>query len=382
MHFVESLFIGSIVLAAYPILGYPLVLVLIGAGWGSATRREQWTPRVTILIPAYNEVAVIARTIENKLQQDYPPELMQLIVVSDASDDGTDDVVAAYAGRGVTLLRQAVRRGKAEGLNAAMRLATGEIVVFSDANSEFAPDAVRQIVENFADPTVGYVTGDLELYSVQSSVASAGGGFYQRYEGWLRRLETRVGSVVGVNGGVDALRRSLYEDVPADQITDFVLPLRVMTAGLRVVYDERVRSREAANLEIDAEFRMRVRVALRAIRGLWYARSVLAPLRRPLATFCIVSHKVLRYGTWVFMALAFATSALLAPARPLFAWLLALQAVGYASVYLLTSRRWPPALQRVAAAPAYFIVANAAFAVACWRLVRGEKMQTWKPRGG
>jgi len=378
MHVAVLVFVASVVLAGYPILGYPVVLMVIGGLWGRPDRRRPWTPRVTVVIPAYNEVACIGGTIENKLRQDYPRELTQIIVVSDASDDGTDDVVATYADRGVTLLRQEARRGKAQGLNSAIRIATGEIVVFSDANSEFAPDAIRLMVEDFADPSVGYVTGDLVLYSAESSVAAAGGGFYQRYEGWLRRLETRVGSVVGVNGGVDAIRRSLYEDIPPDQITDFVLPLRVMTAGFRVVYDERVRSREAANTEIDAEFRMRVRVSLRAIRGLWYARRVLNPLTRPLATFCIASHKVLRYATWAFMALALASSALLAPVRPLFAWLLALQAAGYLVVFLMARNRLPAALQRLAAAPAYFVIAN----VACWRLLRGEKMQTWKPRAG
>ena len=153
MRWLEILCIGSMALALYPLLGYPLCIALIGALRPRPVARQQNSPRVTILIPAYNEAECIAATIENKLQQQYPRDRLQIIVVSDGSDDGTDDVVRRYAAQGVQLMRREPRRGKAAALNAAMRSADGEIIVFSDANARFADDAVARLVENFAMKT-------------------------------------------------------------------------------------------------------------------------------------------------------------------------------------------------------------------------------------
>ena len=205
----EYALLVSILAAVYPILGYPLVLGAIAVFRPRPVRRAGLTPSVSILIPAYNEADCIAATIENKLGQDYPADRLEIIVVSDASDDDTDAIVARYCGRDVKLLRTRQRQGKAAALNEAVTQATGEIIVFSDANSTFATDAVRRLVENFADPRVGYVTGNLE-YRHSGQTSGRGSGAYMRYENWLRRIESRVGSVIGVNGGVDAMRRELY----------------------------------------------------------------------------------------------------------------------------------------------------------------------------
>jgi cellulose synthase/poly-beta-1,6-N-acetylglucosamine synthase-like glycosyltransferase len=370
-----------IVAAAYPIVGYPLVLSAIALLRPRPVRRGEWTPSVTILVPAYNEAACIAGTIENKLAQDYPAERLEITVVSDASDDGTDDIVRRYADRGVKLLRTAVRQGKAAALNEAIRHANGEIVVFSDANSTFAVDAVRRMVENFTDPRVGYVTGNLQ-YLHGEEVSGRGSGAYMRYENWLRRIETRVDSVIGVNGGVDAMRRRLYADVPADQITDFVLPLRVIAAGFRVVFDERVRSSERANQELGSEFRMRVRVALRALRGLVYMRQALNVARAPLPAFCIFSHKILRYLSFLFLAGALIINAILAARNPSYIPLLLLQVAFYALALLGLTRNLPGALRRLTALPTYFLVSNVAFGIAAVRFARGDVVATWRPRAG
>ena len=375
-----SLF-AMIVAAAYPIVGYPLVLSAIALLRPRPVRRGEWTPSVTILVPAYNEAACIAGTIENKLALDYPAERLEITVVSDASEDGTDDIVRRYADRGVKLLRTAVRQGKAAALNEAIRHANGEIVVFSDANSTFAVDAVRRMVENFTDPRVGYVTGNLQ-YLHGEEASGRGSGAYMRYENWLRRIETRVDSVIGVNGGVDAMRRRLYAAVPADQITDFVLPLRVIAAGFRVVFDERVHSSERANQELGSEFRMRVRVALRALRGLVYMRQALNVVRAPLPAFCIFSHKILRYLSFLFLAGALVINAILAARNPSYIPLLLLQVAFYALALLGLTRNLPGALRRLTALPTYFLVSNVAFGIAALRFARGDVVATWRPRAG
>lgn len=377
----EGLFIISVAAALYPLIGYPLVLCVIAALRSRVVARHEWDPQVTVLIPAYNEAGCIAATIQNKLEQDYPAAKLQIIVVSDASSDGTDGIVESFAPRGVELLRQATRQGKAAGLNEAVRHARGEILVFSDANSEFAPDAVRRLVENFADSQVGYVTGRLQ-YTHAEEISGLGSSGYMRYENWLRRLETRVDSVIGVNGGVDAMRRKLYAAVPVDQITDFVLPLQVIAAGFRVVFDERARSREQANQEMGAEFRMRVRVALRALRGIVYARAALSFVRRPLPAFCILSHKILRYVGFLFLAGALMLNVLLATRSNLFALLLLAQSMLYLLALIGLARGLPRALQTLTALPTYFLMSNVAFAVAALRFARGDTLAIWKPRAG
>lgn len=380
-HTLEYGLVAAILAAVYPIIGYPLVLAAIAMFRPRPVRRAGMTPLVSILIPAYNEVDCIAATIDNKLAQDYPPDRREIIVVSDASDDGTDAIVMRYADRGVKLLRRQLRQGKAAALNEAVTQAGGEIIVFSDANSTFAPDVVRRLVENFADPRVGYVTGNLE-YRHSGQASGRGSGTYMRYENWLRRIESRVGSVIGVNGGVDAMRRELYRDVPTNQITDFVLPLRVIAAGYRVVFDERAQSQEFANTEMGSEFRMRVRVALRALHGLVYVREALNVLRRPLAAFCIISHKVLRYASFVFLALALALNVLLAGRSPLLAALLVCQIVFYLLALAGLNGALPRSLRALTALPTYFLMSNVAFGIAALRFARGDTVVTWRPRAG
>lgn len=377
----EVLFVTAVVAAFYPLAGYPLVLCVIAALRRRPVARQAWVPEVTVLIPAYNEADCIAATIQNKLEQDYPATRLQIIVVSDASTDGTDSIVQSYVPHGVKLLRRVTRAGKAAALNEAVRHARGEILVFSDANSAFAPDAVRRLVENFADPRVGYVTGQLH-YTHAEETSGRGSRGYMRYENWLRRLETQVDSVIGVNGGVDAMRRSLYSDVPVDQITDFVLPLQVIAAGFRVVLDERAVSRERANQEMGPEFRMRVRVALRALRGMVYARGALNAVRAPLPAFCILSHKILRYLGFFFLASALVLNALLAARSNLFTLLLLSQLLLYLFALLGLVRGLPRTLQALTALPTYFVMSNAAFAVAALRFARGDTLAVWKPRAG
>jgi cellulose synthase/poly-beta-1,6-N-acetylglucosamine synthase-like glycosyltransferase len=374
------LFWLSLFLIVHPYVTYPLALRAWAAVRRRPVRRAPFEPAISVLVPAYNEVEVIAATLEALLAQDYPKDRLQILVVSDCSSDGTDDVVRSYADRGVELLRQAERGGKALGLNAAVRQARGDVLVFCDANARFAPDALRNLAQNFADPAVGYVTGQLVLES--AGAVTGGGGAYLRFEEWLRGAETQVASVIGVNGGCDAIRRELYSDIPRELITDFVLPLRVIAAGHRVVFDPLARSRETANAELQSEFSMRVRVALRALQGLVHMRRLLDPLRHPATSFCLVSHKVLRYLAFIFLVTALLSNVVLALGSPFYQALLALHLLCYllaACGLLGIGRR---SMGMLAVAPAYLLMSYWAFAVASWRFLRGQSMATWKPRSG
>lgn len=378
---VKIIFWSAVFAILYPYLIYPALIALAGFIRPHIVRRRAWTPTVTVLIPAYNEADCIAATIANKLEQDYPSDRLQIIVVSDGSTDDTDVIARGFATHGVELLRRERREGKAAALNEAMRHATGEIVVFSDANSLFARDAIRRMVENFADPDVGYVTGNLHFNARGNSATSGGNNAYMSYENLLRMMETRVGSVIGVNGGVDAIRRNLYEDIPRNLITDFVLPLHVISRNRRVVYDERARARETANDELGSEFRMRVRVALRALQGLMYMRQLLNPLNYPGTAVRLISHKLLRYLAFVFLPIAFVTNMMLV-AEPAYALLGTAQVLIYTLAVIGLKPGLSRALHRLTVVPTYFLVTNVAFTIATIKFLLGETMATWQPRAG
>lgn len=371
----------SIALILYPYLVYPLILYLLGAIRPRDVRRGANTPSMTILIPAYNEVDCIRATIQNKLDQGYPVDKLQIMVISDGSTDGTDDVVKSFADRGVTLLRREGREGKAAALNEAVRHAKGDIIVFSDANTLFGPKALHHIVENFADPEVGYLTGSMGFFE-EGSLAGAGVSAYMRYENMVRKLETRVGSIIGSNGGVDAIRKELYVNIPKNLITDFVLPLSVTAAGHRVIFDPAVTAFEAPNDEIASEFRMRVRVSLRALQGLSYMRRLFNPLRYPAASFCLVSHKVLRYFGFVFMLSALAANIALVFENEVYQILLALQFAAYGLALLGLLENLPGLLKKITVVPSYLVMSNVAFALATFRYLRGDTMAVWRPRAG
>lgn len=381
MELARTCFWLSVFLILYPIIIYPFLVYLLGLIRPRPVKRRSWTPSVSVLIPAYNEEQNIAATIQNKLDQDYPRDRLEIMVISDGSTDGTDDIVRKFSSQNVRLIRREQREGKAAALNEAVRHAGGEILVFSDANSIFAPDAIRRMAENFADREVGYVTGSLAYEAGRGGVAGNGCSAYIKYENTLRAVETRAGSIIGVNGGVDAARRELYRDVPQQLITDFVLPLHVLSTKHRVVYDGRVHSSEAANSELGSEFRMRVRVALRALQGIAYMRRLCNPFNYPGVAFCLISHKLVRYFCFVFLVFAFVTNLLLV-SNPGYAAFFIAQTTVYLLASLGLHKDLPGGLRNLTLIPAYFLLTNVAFTVAATKFLRGETMATWQPRAG
>lgn len=368
------LFWVSAFVVGYVYLGYPLLAWLLARTIGRPVRRAPILPRVTVVTAAYNEAAHIAATVRNKLEQDYPQELLDVIVVSDESTDGTDGIVEAFGPR-VTLLRQAPRAGKTAAPNLAAGVARGEVLVFADANSIYSPDAVRRLVANFADTTVGYVTGKMVYVTPEGSLVGDGCSTYMKYENWLREQETALAAVIGVDGGVDAVRRSLYRPMRADQLPDFVLPLSVARLGQRVVYEPGAQLREVTLAATADEYRMRVRVALRALWALWDMRDLLNPIRSPMLAFQLASHKLLRYLAFVPLAIVLVTS-----------FALAGSGVVYMAAAVVQCAFWATALAvrttGIASLPHYFLLLNVASAHACLRFLRGERMATWAPRTG
>ncbi|MGQ0384072.1 MAG: glycosyltransferase family 2 protein [Gammaproteobacteria bacterium] len=364
-------------LVAYVYFGYPLLLVAVRALRGPrAVDRREIRPAVTLLISAYNEQAVIGAKIRNSLALDYPRERLQLLVISDASDDGTDGIVSGFATDGVELLRMPVRAGKTAGLNAAVARASGEIVVFSDANAMYRPDAVAMLIRNFADAQVGAVVGE-STYVDPTAASERSEGLYWRYETGIKRLESQVASVVGGDGAIYAVRRQLFAPMPADALSDFVNPLQVVQSGRRCVYEPAAISHEGAGDTFRKEYRRKVRIVNRAWRATMRMHPLLNPLRFGMFSVMLISHKLLRWLVPLFLVALLVANAALLNEGVVYQSAMALQAIGYALAlagFAMRKRRSLPALLSV---PFYFLLVNAASLVGIVDALRGRTYTTW-----
>ena len=370
------LFALSAGLLAYVAVGYPLLLMAIVRLRGERPiRRADATPPLTLLISAYNERAVIRSKLENALSLDYPRDRLEIVVVSDASTDGTDAIVAEFASHGVTLVRQPERRGKTAGLNAVVPAARGEVIVFSDANALYEHDALRMLVRNLADPEVGCVTGEARYRPGGRRTADVGEGVYWNLELNLKRLETGVGSTVGGDGAIYAIRRELWQPLPAAAINDFLNPLQIVAAGWRSVYEPKAVCYESAAGVTRAEYRRRVRIVSRSWRAVFQAPAALNPFRVGFFAVSLVSHKVLRWFAPVLLLVACASGgALLWPyvAQHL------VQVGVLALIAVLAGLVFPP-VRRGFALAGYFATLGAASIVGLVRGTLNRVSGIWAP---
>jgi len=379
---VEIVFWLAIAAIFYVYIGYPCCASLIVIFRGPRiVRKKAWTPRVTILIAAYNEERDIAKTIENKLALEYPADCLEIIVISDGSTDRTDEIVLSYRDKGVRLLRQE-RAGKTAALNAAIGEAGGEIIVFSDANSIYSRDALQHLVSNLAAEDVGYVTGKMVYTDAAGNPVGDGCSAYMRYENFLRSIETRLGSIVGVDGGIDAMRKKLYSPLRPDMLPDFVLPLRVIEQGYRVVYEPRAVLKEQSLESSADEYGMRVRVCLRSWWAIFQMRHLLWGKGGLLFAWQFWSHKVLRYSCFLFFVIAYVANGLLLATHWLYGILFILQNLGYLGAWLAyefeKQGRSVPLLYYIQ----YIVLINVASGQAFFRFLSGRKLTLWTPRKG
>jgi len=357
--------------------GYPALLWLI-----QIVRRlrpavvGEVQPSVTLLISAHNEEASIGEKLRNSLQIDYPPEQLEILVVSDASSDRTDEIVAGFPSDRVLLLRMPDRGGKTAGLNRAVRDARGEVLVFSDANALYFPESIRRLVRNFADERVGAVVGE-STYVEANGEAERNEGLYWRYEVAIKRLESSVGSVVGGDGAIYAIRRGLYRDMRPDALSDFVNPLQIVDQGYRVVYEPEARSYERAGGDFGREFRRKVRIVNRAWRATWSMPHMLNPLRTGFFAFELISHKLLRWLVPAFLVALFLLNVALQPEGGVYVALLALQAAFYVLALAGWALRHRERLPKALSIPFFFCLVNVACALGILDAWRGKTYTTW-----
>lgn len=373
----KTAFLVSLAALVYVYAGYPLILqLLVWIRGARPVRRGSALPRVSLVISAYNEADVIREKIENALALDYPKGLLEIVVVSDASSDGTDEIVQAYAARGVRLLRQEERRGKTAGLNAVVPTLSGGIAVFSDANAMYEADAARKLVRNFEDPEVGCVTGEARYLKGDRSAADVTERAYWNYEIWIKRLETSVGSMVGGDGAIYAIRKALWQPLPDNAINDFLNPLQIVAAGWRGVYEPEAICYEATAAGIRREWRRRVRIVSRSWRAVFQAPGVLNPSRVGFFAFCLLSHKVLRWFSGLFLGvMAAAALGMVAAARP--HALATSGAAAIAAVLVFAMALSLPWGRRACGFVLYFLAINAASFVGVVRGTFGSVSGVW-----
>jgi len=378
----EFLLFFSLAAIVYIYVGYPCLIFVATSFLRKRVYKADIEPTVSILIAAYNEGDCIRDTLLNKLQLEYPKDKLEIIVVSDASDDGTDRAVQEFAACNVSLLRQKTRQGKTAALNIAVSRAKGDILVFSDANSIYRRDALRKLTRNFQDASVGYVTGKMIYSNPDGSRVGDGCTAYMRYENFLRKAETSVGSIVGVNGGIDAVRKFLYRPMRPDQLPDFVLPLIVRKQGFRVVFEPEAILNEDTLKSDGDEYRMRVRVALRALWALLDMREMLSLRTYPLFGWQLWSHKVLRYMAFIFILIAFFSNMSLLKSGFFFQVLFSLQIGAYLLAFFSSRLHEYGPIKSFSTMCRYFALLNLASAHAFVLFLFGRRVVLWTPRKG
>lgn len=397
MSILTTLFWLSFILIFYIYLGYPILLLLMvwkqSRGMTTAKTRDPFDeryPSVSILIAAYNEESVIEATILNKLETAYPLNRLEILVASDASTDRTDSIIVELATRlhreqcpvNIQCFRQQSRQGKTAALNMLVTHASGSMLVISDANSLYHSHALTHLVRHFKKREVGYVSGRMVSMNAEGCLIGDGNSAYLRYENLLRRWETDLGGVIGVDGGIDAMRSDLYEPLRPDQLPDFVQPLKVAEKGFLVIFEPEAIVMEKANSDSDSEMAMRVRVALRGLRAIRDMKHLLVPWKHGFLSVKLWSHKLLRYLAFIPLIVMLLTSLLLAYNSVLFRVMVVGQAVfyGVAGIGFFSSRI--AAKSKLIGLPYYFTLLNVACFRAFFRFLTGDKAITWEPRKG
>jgi cellulose synthase/poly-beta-1,6-N-acetylglucosamine synthase-like glycosyltransferase len=374
----EVAFWLAALLVVHVYLLYPVVLYVVGRVVNRSAHRE-WDqedlPTVAVVIAAFNEEEVIEKRIENALALDYPDDKLDVIVFSDASTDNTDQLVKAYEDQGVRLERIEGRVGKTECQNQVAAGLDSDIVVFSDADSMFEPDAIRRLLEKF-EPDVGCVVGELRYkrYNVEAESS------YRQFEKLIKRLEPRVSSIVGGNGAIYAVRQSSYVPLPSNQISDFAEPLAIVRNGERAEYTAAARAWENTGETVKVEMSRRVRIATRSWHTLLEYTELLNPVRFPLFSFQLASHTVLRWLTPLLLAIVLLSNVglVVTTGSPLYLLLLIAQGAFYGAAGLgALLNRYQMGTPTLLYVPYYFLVLNYSLVVALWNVFRSRNIVTW-----
>lgn len=381
----EILFWLSLIVVFYTFLGYGIVLYFlvrirrIFKGKRAVPGIDQEMPSLTLIIAAYNEESIIEEKIANTLQLSYPAGKLSVVFVTDGSTDRTPELVSAWPG--IKLMHTPLRSGKILAMHRAMKEVTSEIVVFTDANTFLNREALLLIARHYADPKVGAVSGEKRVMQEAVSDATAGEGFYWKYESALKKWDSELYSVVGAAGELFSVRNSLYTDVEPDTILDdFMISMRIAQQGYRIIYEPAAYASELSSENISEELKRKVRIAAGGIQSILRLKKLLNPFHDPLLSFQYVSHRVLRWTVTPFLmmlALLLNIVIVVQSGGWLYTLILVLQVVFYSAAllgWLLEKRRIKVKALFV---PYYFCVMNYAVLAGIRRYLKGSQSAAW-----
>lgn len=370
-------------LLVYIYFGYPLFLLMLARffkddeeGRGNNYLSAN-LPSVSLIIAAYNEEKIIEEKIRNSIDLDYPRGLFEIVIVSDGSNDETNNIIAHYAERYdvINFIKYFPRRGKANALNQGVLNSKGDILLFSDANVMYDKKAIKEITSKFVDCKIGGVCGKVLLYSSISKEV-CGEGLYMKYERFIFKYESRIKTMIGTDGAMYAIRRELYLPLPPSTILDdFVTAMRIAGSGFRVIYDEHAKGYEEAASSIEKEFKRKVRIFAGGFQAFSILLSVLNPVRDPFLVFAFVSHKLLRWlSPFLLIVVLICNMSLLE--YPFYLCIFLFQIFFYGcsliGYFFPKSRKMP-----IIYFPLYFTTVNIAALLGFFKFIFGLQKVTW-----
>lgn len=371
----QVLFLICLILTAFPYVVFPAAMWLANRVRSISWRQKEHLPRVTLIVSVYNEERVIAQKIENSLALDYPHEKLEILVVSDGSTDRTHDIVEDFDDARIRLMVVPGRVGKTACLNRSVPDASGDIIVFTDANSMFSPETLRMISRNFADDAIGLVTGWTRYRTAKGGEEST--GLYARLEKITKQGESAVSSCVGADGAVFAIRKQLYRPLRDDDINDFVIPLNVVGQGRRVVLDPCVFCYEEPSNNENKEYRRQVRITNRTLGAIWRGRTFLNPVRYGSFSIFLFCHKVLRFLVPLFFVMTWGLGFVLVSASPFHAFIFIGQTLFIALGALGLFRRLD---NRAVNLCSFFLLTITAQGAGWLRFISGKRDTVWTPQ--
>ncbi len=372
-------FVVSVALVTWVYVGYPLSLVLLSRLRPRPRRREPIEPRLSVVVAAHNEAAIIGRKVEDVRNSDYPSVRLEVIVASNGSTDATAALARAA---GADIVVELPEPGKLPALVAGVERSSGEILVFTDADTTFDAGTLRELVSNFADAEVGGVSANEIVVSRDPDGSVVRGeGLYWRYDQWIKRLEDRIGSTVSASGRLYAVRRELFRPPQlAAGADDFLISTQVVAAGRRLAFDERALVYNVVQDDGGSELRRKVRMMNQGQRAAFSLGRLANPLTGGLYAFQLISHQVLRRFVPFFLVAALVSSVLLTVDDRRFWLFLGPQLVFYALALLgWVAQRTGRAQSRLLWIPYFFCLANLAAAIAMVSLAVGTRYRKWEP---
>lgn len=385
MKYSELFFWLSFSILFYTFIGYGILLwVLVKLKQllkkKSSPDQDTYQPPVTLVIPCYNEAAIIPAKIRNSIELDYPAHLLTIIFITDGSTDHTAEVMKNYPS--IKWLHEQKRAGKTAAENRVMKLVTTPVVVFSDANAMLNKEALQKMVRHFANEQVGCVSGEKRITGVTEADAStAGEGIYWRYESFLKKLDSELYSVVGAAGELVAFRTSLYTALPDDTLSDdFMQSMMIASAGKIIVYEPGAYAIETASLNIQEELKRKIRISAGGWQSMSRLHNQLRLSKNPLLYFQYFSHRVLRWAVTPWLLLIFFVQNLFLVLQGMHGYLvmLLLQLMFYSVAvagYLLKDKKLKT---QVFFVPYYFCVMNYAVIAGLFRFLAGTQKATWE----